>query len=490
MFPCCEQTCRSNSTRSAFHALKQHDNSTRSLPQGFVHAQDRFFQMDLTRRSAAGELAEMFGAIAIEFDAERRLQQLRKRARDLLARLPQRHREQLESYAAGVNAGLEDLGIWPPEYLMLRQAPKEWLPEDSVLVVYALYTMLSNNDSYERHNGALRELLPADVFEFVTPLTARDDRPIAARSNADPTGGYEPKAIPAPNSIDLRATAYDGSLNIVRQPLSPAGSNNWAVVGGPAGADALVANDPHLSIRVPNIFHRAELYWDTRTLRGVGIPGLPGIMIGANDDVAWGATVSYADQVDFVVVDIDESNTDRYLIPTGAEEFRIERELISVAGSDPIEVDVLSTRWGPIVAEDHAGRPLALHASWFETDGLDLLLLDISEVRDVEQAIELLSTWRGPSLSWVAGDRGGNIGWAVNGPFPIRRNFDGAVPERWGTGRLRLARRRGTADNDREWPRIGLQRQQPAADNAVRENNEPLCSAAAARTFDCRSTRA
>ena len=403
--------------------------------QGFVHAQDRFFQMDLTRRSAAGELAALFGPAAIDFDSQRRIQQLRKRAQALLNDLPARHRAQLESYAAGVNAGLADLSAWPPEYLLLRERPAPWQPEDSMLVVFALYTMLSNNDSYERHNGALREHLPAAVFEFMTPLTARDDRPLAARNDADQTGGYAPASVPPPELIDLREISYDGTLNVVRQPLSPNGSNSWAIAGEAAGSQSLVANDPHLGIRVPNIFHRAELYWDTQAVRGVGIPGLPGIMIGANRSVAWGTTVSYADQADFVVVDPDSTNPDRYLVPTGAEEFSIERESIAVAGREqPIEIEVQSTRWGPIVDHDHAGRPLALHASWLQADGLDLSLFDIADSTNVNEAIGVLRAWRGPSLSWVVGDDTGSVGWAINGPVPIRRNFDGAVPERWGTG--------------------------------------------------------
>lgn len=403
--------------------------------QGFVHAQDRFFQMDLTRRSASGELAALFGSVAIEFDTQRRVQQLRRRARAAVEALPARHRQQLESYTRGVNAGLADLGARPPEYLLLRQRPEQWLPEDSMLVVFALYTMLSNNDSYERHNGALREHLAPEAFDFFTLLTARDDRPLMARDSADVTGGHQPAEIPPIDSMTPLQMSYDPQIDIVRQPLAPQGSNNWAVVGGSAGAQALVANDPHLGIRVPNIFHRAELYWDTQHLRGVGIPGLPGIVIGENGFVAWGATVSYSDQADFVVINADSTNANRYLVPTGAEEYGIEQELIVVAGqSDPLEIDVRTTRWGPIVGEDYAGRPLALRATWLDSDGLDLSLLDIYAAGSTSAAIELLRNWRGPSLSWVAGDVAGSIGWTVNGPIPVRRNFDGITPEHWGSG--------------------------------------------------------
>jgi penicillin amidase len=375
------------------------------------------------------------GPAAIEFDTQRRIQQLRMRARAALASLPARHRAYLDAYTAGVNAGLDDLSAWPPEYLVLRQAPTRWRAEDSMLVVLALYTMLSNNDSYERHNGAMRDVLPPELFEFLTPRTARDDRPVSARDAADPTGGYEPVPIPGPDVVDLRNTTYDGSLDIVRQPLSPPGSNNWAVGGGRAGRPALLANDPHLTLRIPNVFHRAELYWNEGEQRGVGIAGLPGILIGANRFVGWAATVSYADQADFVVIDVIADDPDRYVTPEGSEAFGIERESIVVAGlSEPIEAAIRTTRWGPVVDEDHAGRPLVLRAKWLDADGFDLRLLDIAETRSSEEAIELLRAWRGPSMNWLTADVAGQIGWAVNGPVPRRVGFDGSVPERWGNG--------------------------------------------------------
>ncbi|HMB71924.1 MAG TPA: penicillin acylase family protein, partial [Gammaproteobacteria bacterium] len=365
--------------------------------QGFVHAQDRYFQMDLSRRSASGELAALLGTAAIGFDTQRRALQLRSRAAGILETLPRRHREHLERYAAGVNAGLADLGSRPPEYLLLRQAPQPWRPEDSILVAFALYTMLSNNDSLELHNGALRELLPQAVFEFMTPSSAREDRPLAARSDADTSGGYEPMPVPGPESIDLRRTTYDGSADFVRQPLAPNGSNNWAIVGGPVGDQALLGNDPHLSLRVPNVFHRAELYWDDAVQRGVGIAGLPGILIGANDFVGWGATVSYADQADYVVIDVDPSDTSRYLTRAGAEPFGTPRESIAVAGpTTPVDVEIRTTRWGPVVGEDFAGRPLALRATWLDPDGFDFGLLDLAHAQSSAEAIEILQRWRGP----------------------------------------------------------------------------------------------
>jgi penicillin amidase len=159
--------------------------------QGYMHAQERFFQMDLLRRSAAGELAELFGERALAADRGQRPFRFRARARALLERLPAEHVEWLAAYTQGVNAGLADLRARPPEYWLFGAVPTRWRSEDSLLVVFSFYTMLSNNDSYERPQGVLHAALPAPLYEFLTPSTSRCDRPLFGTANADPTGGEE-----------------------------------------------------------------------------------------------------------------------------------------------------------------------------------------------------------------------------------------------------------------------------------------------------------
>ena len=145
---------------------------------GFMHAQERFFQMDLTRRSAAGELAALVGRRALPADRAQRPYELRRRAAAWLARLPAEHRGWLEAYVRGVNAGLSDLRAAPPEYLLLRERPKPWTAEDSLLVAYAVCTMLSENQRYEKPLAVMRAALPAAVYAFLTPSTTRFDRPV------------------------------------------------------------------------------------------------------------------------------------------------------------------------------------------------------------------------------------------------------------------------------------------------------------------------
>ena len=400
--------------------------------QGYLHAQERFFQMDLLRRSSAGELAELFGERALGADLGQRPFGYRERARRLLSTLPAEQVAWLDAYAQGVNAGLADLGARPPEYWLAGETPRRWLPEDTVLVVLTFYTMLSNNDSYERAQGVMHAVLPTELYDFLTPSTSRFDRPVLGASPNDPTGGYVPLPVPGPDVVDLRtrrAPAHGGPARVEPPLLGPA-SNNWAV-DATRGAErrAIVANDPHLSLRLPNTFYRVELEWGARAVRGVSIPGLPGVLIGASNDVAWGATVSNADQSDWVVVEVDPADSSRYLTPEGYEAFATGSTEIVVRGGAPVSIETRATRWGPVVGEDWMGRPLALHATWLEPRGLDLHIVGLAEARDAASASAILARWSGPSLNWVLADRGGEIAWVVNGPLPRRVGFDGSRPE-------------------------------------------------------------
>ena len=230
--------------------------------QGYMHAQERFFQMDLLRRQAAGELAELFGERALALDRAQRPFDFRRRAQRLLGELPERQVAWLTAYTQGVNAGLDDLGARPPEYWLFGARPAPWRNEDSLLVVFGFYTRLSNNEWYERPQGVLQASLPEELYEFLTPSTSRFDRPLAG-ADGDPTGGYTPAPIPGPDIVNLRArSAPRGSPAAPRvaPPLVGPASNQWALdASRTARGDAILANDPHLDLRVPNIFYRCEL---------------------------------------------------------------------------------------------------------------------------------------------------------------------------------------------------------------------------------------
>jgi penicillin amidase len=440
--------------------------------EGYLHAQERFFQMDLLRRSTAGELAALIGPRVLPLDRVQRPFDFRRRAHELLARLPPREQGWLAAYTDGVNAGLADLRSRPPEYWLLRAQPEPWRAEDTLLVVFGFYTRLSNNDVYERPQGVLHAALPEPLYEFLTPSTSRFDRPLVG-ADADPTGGYGPAPIPGPEVVDLRTRAAPSPspARRVAPPLLVPASNQWALSAQRGtGGGALLANDPHLELRLPNLFYRAELEWADGAVRGVSIPGVPGVLLGATSRLAWGATVSNADQADWVVIDVDTHDPSRYVTPEGSEPFRGETFAIAVAGAKPEQLEVESTRWGPIVARDGKGKPLALHATWFDADGLNLAVIDLSFAANVAEGVAALERWAGPSLKGALAAARGDVAWVVNGPLPRRVGFDGSRPESW-------------ADGSRAWhgelPRPTLVR--PAGGEVYSANNRTLPAAPAAQ---------
>ena len=417
--------------------------------QGFVHAQDRFFQMDLSRRATAGELAALFGSRALEADERYRKRQRRRAARSLLAGLDPEMRRLLEVYTAGVNAGLADLGAPPPEYLLLRASPEAWLAEDTLLATLGFFDMLSFNHRMEKPLGAMAATLPAPLFDFLTPSTTRWDSPLIESEE----GSYRPAAIPGPEVVDLRgaeaatpagetassetaasetADSEDGERDYVRPTGMALGSNNWAVAPArSAHGGAVLANDPHLGLRVPHVWHRVQFELPGRRIVGVGAPGLPGVIIGSNGDLAWGATNSFADQTDLVVVELDAENPDRYLTPEGWEPFEGRPETLAVKGGDAVEMEVLWTRWGPVTDEDWLGRPLVARSPVHDSGGLNFDLLHMMRTRSFDEAVELLAGWRGPSQNWLLAAADGRIGWVVNGPIPRRVGLDGKSPRSW-----------------------------------------------------------
>jgi penicillin amidase len=435
--------------------------------QGFVHAQERFFQMDLIRRSAAGTLRELIGRRALDRDLGRLPLGFERRARAVLAELPPRQREWLSAYADGVNAGLADLRSRPPEYWLLGSKPAPWAATDSLLVAFALAALLSTNHELERPQAVMQATMPPALYAFLTPSGMRHDRPLAAGSD-DPTGGYRPLPIPSAADIDLRgidaAPIPDG---VVAPPMiGQAASNQWAVAATrSAGGRALLANDPHLELSLPNLFYRAELLIAGRAVRGVGVPGLPGILIGASDDLAWGATASYADQSDWVVVELDPLDAGRYLTPEGSETFAIESVDVA-AGGERAAVELVETRWGPVLAADGLGRPLALKATWLAPGGLDLRILELAFAENVDAALAIIASWSGPALSWTVVDRAGAIGWALNGPLPRRSGFDGAAPASF-------------ADGSHGWQGLNAVPTLAGVPRLVNANNRPLPADAA-----------
>jgi penicillin amidase len=409
---------------------------------GFVHAQDRFFQMDLLRRRAAGELAELFGPVAKDLDRKTRVHRFRHvAAREAAAGRPE-DRAIIEAYSAGVNQGLAALSAVPFEYLLLRVAPKPWKPEDTILVALAMFLDLQGEDALaESSLGVLHDTLPPEMSAFLAPPGTEWDAPVVGEPFASPP-------LPSPTVFDLRKAPpvvlpKAASLGRFDEPLL--GSNNWAVAGAhTAHGGALVADDMHLGIRVPNTWYRASLQWpdvsrpgQPNQVTGVTLPGTPAVIVGSNTFVAWGFTNTEGDWSDLVVIDPDPADKEAYRTPEGPRRFEHATEIIAVKGSADVTLDVVGTIWGPVIDHDHLGRARA-HA-WVphEPGGVNLALLGLERARTLEEAMAVANVSGAPAQNFTCADHAGRIGWTVMGRIPRRVGFDGRLPVSWADGTSR-----------------------------------------------------
>jgi len=399
--------------------------------QGFVHAQERFFQMDATRRYAAGRLCELFGVTTLRQDTEMRRFGYEAAAIRQAESLPEPHRRLLERYCAGVNRGLDDLDARPPEYLLLRKEVRPWRIEDSLLIHTLFFTMLSTGQMYELPLAIMSEALPPELVAFLTPESTRLDAPLLGEA-------VGPIPIPGPDVVDLRLkdVVPNPHHHIIQVFGETAASNNWAATASrTTHGHAMLAGDPHLSITVPSVWFRTEFEWTddgkTRRAAGASVPGLPGIAIGTTDVVAWSMTNFFGDHEDLVIIEVDPENEGLYLTPDGPEPFVVRSEEL-IPAARPVRCR--STRWGPIVASDAHGRPLALHSTALVEGMMNLAIFDILEADSLEEALDAGARWRGPSQNMVVAAADGRIGWVVTGCFPKRRGFDGKISRSWADG--------------------------------------------------------
>ncbi len=413
---------------------------------GYLHAQDRFFQMDLLRRRGAGELAEIIGPAALPLDRGSRRFGFRTLAEGVIARMDARDRAVIAAYAEGVNAGLAGLGAKPFEYYVLRTDPSPWRPEDCVLVEFAMVLNLALEDStgrYESSLGTLRNVYGDAAVAFFAPIMTPKDAAV------DGSVGVEPP-IPGPSVIDLRGTAppeapaaapvktdYSGTIDPSGEPPDIPGSNSFAVAGARTASGAgLLANDMHLGLSVPNTWYRASISWGPHKVTGVSLPGIPAIVAGSNGSIAWGFTVAGTDVSDVVI--LSSSAPDFYWVPSsaGGEQREIERrhETIRVKGAKPVEAVYDWTIWGPVVGRDPGGRSLALRWVADDPGAIDLGLMKLEDAHNVEEAVAIAHRAGMPPQNFLVADSAGHIAWTVAGRIPKRVGYDGRFPATWHYG--------------------------------------------------------
>ncbi len=389
---------------------------------GFVHAQERYFEMDLMRRSAAGELAELVGPAALDTDKKRRMHRLRVRAmRNLDIAVGDKH-TLLQAYTDGVNAGLAGLDVRPWPYLLLRQQPMRWSPVDAILVGDAMYFDLQGSGATNTNDLALsriRQQLPPVLFALLTRDGTAWDAPLMGQ----PRGVA---VLPTAEALDLRTLPMPPDPAAAGVPQKPAaGSNNFAVSGAhTADGRAILADDMHLDLRAPNIWFRARLrYAEARALggkvdvSGFTLPGVPGVIVGSNGHVAWGITNSFVDSADWMRVTPCAGNA---RAQTGCTPVETHREQFRVAGAEATTLDVREVAWGPILHDEPDGSALALRWVAHLPGSINFGLADFSIAGDLQQLMDLADRAAIPTQNLLAVDKHGRIAWRLLGALAGR----------------------------------------------------------------------
>jgi penicillin amidase len=415
--------------------------------QGYVTASDRLWQMDLLRRTARGELAEIFGRIALEEDKRHRLYGFAPLSEELARRAAPSVRAALEAYARGVNAYLDSLDAahLPAECRILQYKPRPWRPADSIVVGKLFAETLSDSWRTDMMRASLsdltpeqREMLLVETSPLDVLLVGTDKTPT---QTTEPTMPFQPPRHTAVNAaffIALSSIAETTQRSLERVGLfaeDRAASNNWVVSGKrTVTGKPLLSNDPHLRPSAPSIWYLSHLTAPGLRVAGVTSPGVPGIILGHNEHIAWGATNLGPDVQDLYLEKFDKDNPRRYLTPAGWREAEVRREEIKVRKSatdpttDVVPYEVTVTRHGPIIFEKDGAR-YALRWTALEPDSFEFeAFYALNRARNWSEFRAALSRYPGPTQNFIYADTDGHIGYYGAGRIPIRRTGDGSLP--------------------------------------------------------------
>jgi penicillin amidase len=402
------------------HAANQID-AARAL--GYVHGQERFFEMDLLRRSAAGELSELFGEIAVDKDKSIRVHRLRARVMQDMEAVAGNKLPVLTAYTEGVNAGLASLRARPWPYLLLRVEPRDWEPADTALAGYAMFFDLQDeSNSRELALWKIKQSVPEALFQIINADGTEWDAPLIGHDH-----GNVP--LPGPELVDLRKLAMppDETSGEQSEQAAP-GSNNFAIAGAlTKDGRAIVANDMHLTIRAPNIWFRARLVYDDPAtpdgkvdVSGFTLPGIPAVIVGSNRHIAWGFTNSYGDWLDFYDVDWTDATHTKYRDAQGEHSLEVVQEKILVKGKPAVDFPVRQTLWGPITEESKNGHSLALRWAAHEPGAINLGLAEFAIATDLDSALATAGQIGMPAQNLLVADSSGRIAWRLTGQMPKR----------------------------------------------------------------------
>ncbi|MFC1475395.1 penicillin acylase family protein [Candidatus Zixiibacteriota bacterium] len=390
---------------------------------GYAMAQDRLFQMDMVRRTVHGRMAEVLGVALVEADMLFRILTAAKSPAEMVDELPDSVQAALAAFAAGVNGYLERRsGALPLEFLLAGYEPEPWQPDDCAAVLYYMAWML--NFSFDT------EMLHAAIIDHVGAEAA-------ARLFVDYPDGY-PTIIPP--DLDTNAGNNLGllcSLNLVRELAGGGGrgaSNSWVIDGMKSTTGRpLLANDMHLGLGLPGIWYEAHLVTPEMNVSGVLAPGVPLVVVGANEHVAWGFTNVMADDADYYREKLHPDDSTLYEYQGAWHRMTVVDKAIKVRGGDDLPFAVRLTHHGPVISDingfdESPGEALTMRWVIYDLHQTATALFHLNRARHVADIEDAVRSFKCPGQNWVYADDQGNIGyWAAVG-IPRREGFTGAMP--------------------------------------------------------------
>jgi penicillin amidase len=394
---------------------------------GYVHAQDRLWQMDMQRRAAAGRLSELFGPTTVPFDRMFRIVGLAKIARNIEDHLPPESRERLAWYTEGVNAFLAThRGSYPVEFDLLRYDPEPWSPLDCILVGRMMAWELNLSWWTDLTIGAIAERVGLEKAMDIFPSYPREVQPIVAAGKRPPLASL---------GLDMvrTAEAYRAFAGI---PAVATGSNAWVVGPSKSATGAVIlANDTHLHLSIPSPWYEVQMRCPAYNVRGMSVPGAPGVVAGRNDSIAWGITNAMADDADFYVERIDSTDGTQYWYDGRWVPLSIRTEEIGVRGDSAVPVVIRETQHGPVVTDirtslQRSQPPYVASMRWTgrEVDDQIGTFGRINRARNWNEFTEALRHFAVPGQNFVYGDVRGNIGYWCGVLLPIRGRQNSLLP--------------------------------------------------------------
>ena len=409
--------------------------------QGYITASDRLWQMDMMRRLARGETAELSGRMTLEEDKRWRRLGFTKIAENSYQHLSPELKSALDNYSKGVNAYIASLdeNTLPIEFKILQYKPRPWTPADTLIAGKILADALSSTWRLDLLKATLQKSLPKEKFEELTEVRTeydvvmfgKDTGVKRASGNPAPVHAVDPSTLAAAERLEsIRETSL-ARVGLFAEDL--AASNNW-VISGKRTADGkpLLANDPHLSPTAPGIWYMTHLETPSMRVAGVTFPGVPGIVLGHNDHIAWGATNVGPDVQDLFVETFDPDG--RVKTPNGWKRPAIRRETINVrtnllkTDTQPETIEVIETHNGAVIL-DEGGKRYSLKWTARDPRNVDFeAFFRLNRAKNWDEFRSALSTYRGATQNFVYADAKGNIGWQIAGGVPARRTGDGSLP--------------------------------------------------------------